>query len=101
MQKLINDKIKSYVHKQKKNVCTGHVIRFKVKLNQPFFTNIECITTGLVDEKSVEALQQGAISKEHLRDKLHRFLMGDNPIAGVLNQSNNRVGFELCIFCAF
>ena len=51
----------------------------------------ELIQAGIVEEKSFKALQQGLISKEDLRDRLHPYLIGEDPIAGVLNKTTNKV----------
>lgn len=51
----------------------------------------ELIDAGLVEQRSLEALQQGLISKEDLRETLDPYLIGEDPIAGILNKTTNKV----------
>ena len=51
----------------------------------------ELIDVGLVENSTLEAFQSGGITKEELRDILQPFLVGENPIAGILNKTTNKV----------
>ena len=51
----------------------------------------ELIEAGIVEPSTLNAFQNGQITKEELRDILHPYLVGENPIAGILNRSTKKV----------
>ena len=81
----IEEKPKTVDHRYQPELLTFRsAFRRKVTLQ-------ELIDAGLVENSTLEAFQTGRITKEELRDILEPFLVGENPIAGVLNKTTNKV----------
>ena len=51
----------------------------------------ELIDAGLVEDPTLDAFQSGKITKEELRDILQPYLVGETPIAGIVNKTTNKV----------
>jgi len=51
----------------------------------------ELIDAGLVPNRTLDAFQSGRITKEELADILQSVLLGEDPIAGVVNKTTNQV----------
>lgn len=82
-----------YIEEKLKGVETRYqpeLLTFKTAFRRKV-TLQDLIDAGIVENTTLYAFQNGQITKEELRDILHPYLVGENPIAGILNRTTNKV----------